>query len=266
MYKKLIAMALSAALVFCSAVPAFASGMTQGVLSEDPVMPYGTVIQADRSTDAEVPAETVTPAEPEDSAAAENSAGMEDAGSEDFAGETETPAEPETPEEDEETEAEKAERIAAEKYRNGLASYMRSKNTKMGKVWSRNLAQTFIDIGEKYDLDPKVLMALAQRESTFSSKATSPYGYKGMMQTSDWLAKHYGYKPSQLYEAEVSIDVAARYIRSLKKTFGTYTMALCGYIYGGYAVKKGNYSKKAAWKVMNTRSDIQDYLEKYDFV
>lgn len=266
MYKKLIAMALSAALVFCSAVPAFAAGKTQGMLSENPVMPYGTVIQADRSTDAEVPAETVKPSESEDSAAAENSTGRDDAGSEDFAGETETPAKPEKPEEDEETKEEKAERLAEEKYRNGLASYMRSKNTKMGKKWSRSLAQTFIDIGEKYDLDPKVLMALAQRESTFSSKATSPYGYKGMMQTSDWLAKHYGYKPSQLYEAEVSIDVAARYISSLKKSFGTYTLALSGYVYGGYAVKKGNYSKKAAWKIMNTRSDIQDYLEKYDFV
>ena len=50
-------------------------------------------------------------------------------------------------------------------------------------------------------------MAMAQKESTFRSKVTNPYGIKGMMQTSDSLAKKYGYKPSELYEAKVSIDV-----------------------------------------------------------
>ena len=279
MYKKLIAMAVSLAMVFSTAAPAFASsdaGAAEDTMlpavSLNPYMPQGTEIPEIPEETETLPEEPEVPAlEPEQPAVPEESeTEILPEVPEDPETPAEKPEEPsEEPEDDDEEEIDKeaeAEKKAAIRYRNGLASYMRSKNSKLGKVWSRNLAQTFIDIGEKHDIDPKVLMAVAQRESTFRSKATSPYGYKGMMQTSDWLAKHYGYKPSDLYNPEVSIDVAARYLKSLKKTFGTYTMALCGYMYGGYAVKKGNYSKKGAWKVMNTRSDIQEYLEKYDFV
>ena len=200
------------------------------------------------------------------------SAGSEEASGEDTElteGNTES-AEEDTKSDEEdtpkETVKEKTARLKAEKYRNGLASYMRKINPKMGKVWSRNLAQIFIDAGKKYDLDPKILMALAQRESGFNSKATSPYGYKGMMQTSDGLARRYGYKPSSLYKAEVSIDVAARYLGGMKKEFGTYTKALSGYVYGGYAVQKGRYSTAAAKAMLQTRREIKAYLEKYDFI
>lgn len=167
---------------------------------------------------------------------------------------------------DKESAKEKAKRQAERKYRNGLAAYIRKVNPHLSKDWSRTLAQIFIDAGDKYDLDPTVLMALAQRESGFRAKVTSPYGYKGMMQTSDGLAKKYGYKPSSLYKASVSIDVASRHLRSLKKSYGTYTMALCGYIYGGYAVKHGYYSKKPAWSIMDTRDSINEYLKKNDYV
>lgn len=167
---------------------------------------------------------------------------------------------------DKESAKEKAKRQAERKYRNGLAAYIRKVNPSLSKDWSRTLAQIFIDAGDKYDLDPTVLMALAQRESGFRAKVTSPYGYKGMMQTSDGLARKYGYKPSSLYKASVSIDVASRHLRSLKKSYGTYTMALCGYIYGGYAVNHGYYSKKPAWAIMNTRDSINEYLKKNDYV
>ena len=128
------------------------------------------------------------------------------------------------------------------------------------------MAKYFIDAGEKYDLDPTILMAIAQRESTFRAKVTSPYGYKGMMQTSDALAKKYGYKPSSLYNAKVSIDVAARHLKSLKKQYKTYTKSLSAYIYGGYAVSKGNYSKAAANSLLKTRKNINSYLKKHDYV
>lgn len=284
MYKKLTAMVLSLAMVFCTAAPAFASSGTEtsvadgsadplfATVSENPYMPYGTEIpEFEAPSEPSKPTETSEPTEPP--AEPKEPSDEEPSNEEPFDEEpsNEEPAEPSDeesaePSDDDGNAEEEAEKEAAIKYRNGLASYMRSKNNKLGKVWSRNLAQTFIDIGEKYDLDPTVLMALAQRESSFSSKATSPYGYKGIMQTSDWLARHYGYEPKELYDPEVSIDVAARYLRSLKKNFGTYTMALCGYMYGGTAVKNGNYSKKGAWKVMNIREEIKEYLEKWNFV
>lgn len=257
MYKKLIAAVLTLAMVLCTWAPAFAD----------------TVPESETQAGTE---ESVSETETEASVTEENtetgSAGSEEASGEDTElteGNTES-AEEDTKSDEEdtpkETTKEKAARLKAEKYRNGLASYMRKINPKMGKVWSRNLAQTFIDAGKKYDLDPKILMALAQRESGFNSKATSPYGYKGMMQTSDGLARRYGYKPSSLYKAEVSIDVAARYLGGMKKEFGTYTKALSGYVYGGYAVQKGRYSTAAAKAMLQTRREIKAYLEKYDFI
>ena len=282
MYKKLIAAALSLAMVLGTVAPAFASSVIETeestmlpAVSEDPYMPKGTEIpeipevtevpetpeMTETPEPAETPDEEFLPEEEETPAGG-------NVESEEPAEEPEEPAEePAEDDEDEEADEEaEAEKKAAIKYRNGLAAYMRKINPKLGKKWSQNLAQTFIDIGEKYDLDPKVLMALAQRESRFYSKAKSPYGYKGMMQTSDWLAKHYGYDPQDVYDYEVSITVAARYLKNLKNSFGTYTLALCGYMYGGTAVKNGNFSKKGAWKVMNTRSEIQEFLEKKNYV
>ena len=273
MYKKLIAAVLALAVVFCGAVPAFAAEepaapAASSTVSADPFMPAGTEIpvleeEADASDSQEenVPLEPQTP-ENTDSEAEEEA-------------EEETEEEPaEEPEDkkdnedktDKETEKEKKERLAAEKYRNGLSSYIRRVNPNLSKKWTRTLAQHFINAGEKHNLDPTVLMAMAQKESTFRSKVTNPYGIKGMMQTSDSLAKKYGYTPSELYEAKVSIDVASRYLKSLKKTYGTYTMALCGYMYGGYNVSRDNYTKTYAWNVMNIRDGIKEYLKKNDYV
>ena len=297
MYKKLIALVLALALVSCSGAPAFASeeasAVTVSAVSEDPFMPEGTEIpelppQQEPPADEtpqdtpEEPAESEPPQVPEDSdnveipeeeKNTEESGKSEDSDKKEESNKTDTgkdTSKDKVTNKDKntkkETEKEKKARLAAEKYRDGLAAYIRKVNPNQSKSWSCTLAQYFIDAGKKYDLDPKVLMAMAQRESTFRAKVTSPYGYKGMMQTSDSLARSYGYKPSELYNAKVSIDVAARYMKSLKKTFGTYTMAFCGYIYGGYAVQKGWYSKKGAWATMNVRDGIKEFLEKNNYI
>ena len=136
----------------------------------------------------------------------------------------------------------KAEKKAKEKLKNGLAAYIRKINPNISKTKSKTMAGYFISKGEKYNLDPKVLMAIAQNESTFYTNAKSPYGYKGLMQTSDSLARKYGYKPSSLYKANVSIEVGARYLSTMKKQFKTYTKAISAYAYGERTVKSGNLS------------------------
>lgn len=160
----------------------------------------------------------------------------------------------------------KAEEKKAEKYKNGLAAYIRKINPNVSKTKSKTMAGYFISKGEKYNLDPKVLMAIAQNESTFYTNAKSPYGYKGLMQTSDALARKYGYKPSSLYKAQVSIEVGARYLSTMKKKFKTYTKALSAYAYGEGAVKSGNYSKAIANKMLKTRTQITNYLEKNNYI
>ena len=151
---------------------------------------------------------------------------------------------------------------AEEKYKKGLAAYIRKINPNVKKAKSLKMAGYFISKGKKYNLDPKVLMAIAKNESTFYTNAKSPYGYKGLMQTSDALARKYGYKPSSLYKAEVSIEVGARYLRTMKNKFKTYTKALSAYAYGEGTVMSGNYSNAIAKKLLKTRDDITKYLER----
>ena len=152
------------------------------------------------------------------------------------------------------------------KYKKGLAAYIRKINSNVSKTKSLNMAGYFISKAKKYILDAKVLMAIAQNESTFYTNAKSPYGYKGLMQTSDALARQYGYKPSSLYKAQVSIEVGARYLRAMKNEFNTYTKALSAYAYGSGSVKSGNYSTKIAKKLLNTRVQIRRYLERNNYI
>lgn len=152
------------------------------------------------------------------------------------------------------------------KLKKGLAAYIRYINPNVGKTKSLNMAGYFISKGKKYNLDPKVLMAIAKNESTFYTNAKSPYGYKGLMQTSDALARKYGYKPSSLYKAQVSIEVGARYLSTMKKKFKTYTKALSAYAYGEGAVQSGRYSKSIANKMLKTRTQINNYLKRNNYI
>ncbi len=168
-------------------------------------------------------------------------------------------------------EAEKQKKAEAkkkkeEKYRNGLAAYIRKVNPNVGTAKSKTLAKLFIEKGKKYDLDPKVLMAVAQGESTFYTNATNPYGYKGLMQTSDSLARTYGYKPSSLYKPEVSIEVGARYLRHMKDMYKTYSKALSAYAYGPGSVKAGKFSYGYANRALDRRDNITKYLERNNYI
>lgn len=287
MYKKLIAMLLAFAMVLGSCGAAFADTGAEVQEEDEAVMAeeaHGAI--PDATNDA-VPnltyinllaaieaAEEAAQKAAEERAAAEEAARLaaEEAAraQQEAAGEGEAeavqPEEPLTEVEKVKKEIKAAKKEREELYVEGLAHYMRRINTKMGKKWSLNLAQCFIDTADKYGLEEKVLMAMAQRESRFYSKAKSVYGYKGMMQTSDWLAKHYGYKVKDVYDYEVSLDVAARYLKALKNSFKTYTKALSGYVYGGTRVKKGNYSTKHAKKILDTRDTIIEFLEKRDYI
>ena len=167
-------------------------------------------------------------------------------------------------EDDPEPEPEPEDEIS--KYQKGLAAYIRRCNSNIGKKWSITLAGYFIKYGDRYDIDEKVVMALAQRESNFRAKAKSRYGYKGMMQMNDSFATSNGYKPSDLYNAEVSIKLASRYISKMKKKYGTYTKAICCYVCGSGAVATGRYNKEPGWSVMKMRTKIKTYLKDRDYI
>ena len=146
-------------------------------------------------------------------------------------------------------------------YQKGLAAYIRSKNGNLSRKWSEKLAGYFIKYGNKYGVDEKVVMALALRESRFRAKATSHAGHKGMLQINDRLARSYGYKPSSLYKAYVSIKIGTIYIQKMKKKYGSYSKAICCFVCGSGAVASGNYSREPGQSVMKTQKAIKKFLK-----
>ena len=254
MFKKLIAVLMALAVAACSAVPFYADldQVTTGVQTEQQTAePAGTGEIGSTGEQEQAP-------NTNDSESGQNSGN-------DQTGENVEPADTKDQDKDKD-KVKKPTKKKISKYQKGLAAYIRSKNRKLSKQWSITLAGYFIKSGKKHDIDPKVLMGLALRESNFRAKAKSRYGYKGMMQCGDSFAKRYGYKPSDLYKADVSIEIAAKYLKAMKKRHKTYSKAICCYVCGSGAVARGVHSREPGRSVMKVRSNIKTFLKNNRYV
>lgn len=254
MFKKLIAVLMALAVAACSAVPVYADldQVTTGVQTEQQTAePAGT-------------GEIGSTGEQEQALNTNDSESGQNSGN-DQTGENVEPADTKDQDKDKD-KVKKPTKKKISKYQKGLAGYIRSKNRKLSKQWSITLAGYFIKSGKKHDIDPKVLMGLALRESNFRAKAKSRYGYKGMMQCGDSFAKRYGYKPSDLYKADVSIEIAAKYLKAMKKRHKTYSKAICCYVCGSGAVARGVHSREPGRSVMKVRSNIKTFLKNNGYV
>ncbi len=254
MFKKLIAVLMALAVAACSAVPVYADldQVTTGVQTEQQTAePAGTGEIGSTGEQEQAP-------NTNDSESGQNSGNNQ-------TGENVEPADTKDQDKDKD-KVKKPTKKKISKYQKGLAGYIRSKNRKLSKQWSITLAGYFIKSGKKHDIDPKVLMGLALRESNFRAKAKSRYGYKGMMQCGDSFAKRYGYKPSDLYKADVSIEIAAKYLKAMKKRHKTYSKAICCYVCGSGAVARGVHSREPGRSVMKVRSNIKTFLKNNGYV
>ena len=254
MFKKLIAVLMALAVAACSAVPVYAEldQVTTGVQTEQQTAePAGTGEIGSTGEQEQAP-------NTNDSESGQNSGN-------DQTGENVEPADTKDQDKDKD-KVKKPTKKKISKYQKGLAGYIRSKNRKLSKQWSITLAGYFIKSGKKHDIDPKVLMGLALRESNFRAKAKSRYGYKGMMQCGDSFAKRYGYKPSDLYKADISIEIAAKYLKAMKKRHKTYSKAICCYVCGSGAVARGVHSREPGRSVMKVRSNIKTFLKNNGYV
>ena len=273
MFKKLIAVLMALAVAACSAVPVYADldQVTTGVQTEQQTAePAGTREigstgeQAPNTNDSESGQNSGNDQTGENAQSENSETGNTEAGNTET-GDTEETADTKDQDKDKD-KVKKPTKKKISKYQKGLAAYIRSKNRKLSKQWSITLAGYFIKFGKKHDIDPKVLMGLALRESNFRAKAKSRYGYKGMMQCGDSFAKRYGYKPSDLYKADVSIEIAAKYLKAMKKRHKTYSKAICCYVCGSGAVARGVHSREPGRSVMKVRDNIKKYLKKNGYV
>ena len=68
----------------------------------------------------------------------------------------------------------------------------------------------FKEVAKKYDLDWRLLAALAKTESSFRDDAVSRSGAVGLMQIMPAVGKSFGYTRTQLFDARTSVDLAAQ--------------------------------------------------------
>jgi soluble lytic murein transglycosylase-like protein len=124
------------------------------------------------------------------------------------------------------------------------------------------LQSVISDAARRHGVDPRLVAAVARRESAFNPNATSRVGAGGIMQLMPATAKYLGV--SDLYDARQNVFAGARYLRTLLDTFnGDLDLALAAYNAGPGAVQKYNgvppYKETRAY-VMAVRSTYEKSL------
>lgn len=99
------------------------------------------------------------------------------------------------------------------------------------------LSAIIYEASEKHGVDPRLVAAVAQRESRFNPFATSPVGAQGVMQLMPSTARSLGVSNS--YDARENVFAGTRYLRTLLDTFdGDLNLTLAAYNAGPGAVRK----------------------------
>ena len=75
----------------------------------------------------------------------------------------------------------------------------------------------FMRVGELYDIDWRLLAAIARVESKFHPDAVSKAGAVGLMQIMPYVARRMGVEPEALFDPEVSVTLAARLLQETSK-------------------------------------------------
>lgn len=111
------------------------------------------------------------------------------------------------------------------------------------------------EAADKYNVPFAVIKAMIATESGFNPNAQSDKSSaKGLMQIVDGTARELGYSPAEMLNPQKAIDAGAKYIASLKNSFG-----LWGAIRAYYA-GPGNYrSGKRADESLQYASKVYSY-------
>jgi soluble lytic murein transglycosylase-like protein len=101
------------------------------------------------------------------------------------------------------------------------------------------LNSVITEAAQQHGVDPRLLAAVARRESAFNVKAVSPVGACGLMQLMPATARFLGV--TDVFDARQNVGGGARYLRTLLDTFnGDLDLTLAAYNAGPGAVRKYN--------------------------
>lgn len=153
---------------------------------------------------------------------------------------------------------------ATPRYYEALSAYIVKQNPKLKMSQAFGMVKYFEAYGQIYGVDLKLLMAMAQTESTFTHTAVSSANCCGLMQIKVSTGKGYGFTRNQLLQVKPNIQMGAMYIGNCLKEFnGDKVKALAAYNCGTYAVKKGNYKTGYANKVLKRAENIGSFIASY---
>ena len=101
------------------------------------------------------------------------------------------------------------------------------------------LAEVIADASRTHGVDPRLVAAVARRESAFNANAVSPVGACGIMQLMPATARYLGV--NNIFDSRENVFAGARYLRTLLDTFhGDLDLTLAAYNAGPGAVRKFN--------------------------
>lgn len=110
-------------------------------------------------------------------------------------------------------------------------------NTRANAKVPPHLETAIHEAARQHGLDPRLVAAVARRESAFNENAISDAGACGVMQLMPATAKYLGV--TNVFDARQNISGGARYLRTLLDTFnGDLDLALAAYNAGPGAVQK----------------------------
>jgi soluble lytic murein transglycosylase-like protein len=112
-------------------------------------------------------------------------------------------------------------------------------NAKVNAAVPEYLSGVIAEAAQQHGVDPRLLAAVARRESAFNVKAVSPVGACGLMQLMPATARFLGV--TDVFDARQNVGGGARYLRTLLDTFnGDLDLTLAAYNAGPGAVRKYN--------------------------
>ncbi|MFN8575223.1 MAG: lytic transglycosylase domain-containing protein [Candidatus Sericytochromatia bacterium] len=116
-------------------------------------------------------------------------------------------------------------------------TFIRQKSYKLDTESVKNISGTVVYYSDMYNVDPKLVLALIARESSFRANAVSSAGAVGLGQLMPGTAKDMGVEDR--YNPEQNIMGTVKYLNwLLKRTNGDVDKALASYNMGIGAVEK----------------------------
>jgi len=116
---------------------------------------------------------------------------------------------------------------------------------------------------QRWGHDPALIHAVIQVESSYAANAVSPKGAIGLMQIMPDTARRYGIgnAESALRDPALNIDLGARHLHNLKRSFGgDVRLALAGYNAGEQAVLN---SGRRVPPFTETQAYVREVLDRY---